>query len=826
MSRTTIDYGIDLGTTNSCIALLNGTDTDIIDNNYQAKLTPSAVWMDGKCRLHVGQKAKERLEDDPGNAFSEFKLQMGTSHFWTFQNSGTEVRPEELSAEVLKSLRGDVEQQKGEVMNAAIITVPADFDLPENAATQRAAQLAGFSYVQLVQEPVAAALAYGFQSDSDKVFWLVYDLGGGTFDAAIVQMRDGIIRVVNHGGDKNLGGKQIDRDIVNNILVPAIAKQGYALPDFKKGNRRWLTAFAKLKAAAEDAKIQLSRRNTASIVIPELCKDEQGNAVYFEYDLKRSDIEPFIEPYVERSINICQKVLEEKRLGTENIEKIIVVGGPTLTPLLRDMLSSRMGIPLDYSIDPLTVVARGAAIFAGTQRQETTLPEPSSGQFTLDTPHQPVGVESEPKIGGRVIAPDNRDLTGFTIEFVELKSMWRSGIINLRPNGSFSTELRAEQKRMNEYLIELRDAVGNLQEIVPDRIHYTIGSTMSNPILTHSVGVATANNEMQVFISKGTPLPRSSRQRHYTTTEVKRGDPNTRLRIPVVEGENTKRANRNRLIGSLEINGAQVRRDIPVNTDVEIKITITESLEVRAEAFIPILEQVVDKVLVLVKEAPDLDVLEQEINKEKERLGGIAGRSRSTNDQHSEIILQRIRYEQTVDHIENALTAARDGDPDAPHECLNRLHELQTSIDEIEDNLAWPLMVEEAQEEMQRARNIAEEYGDDNSRHRLKTLEQEAHKAISIQDRDLLQRKMEEISTIINQLLLARPEYWVFLLEQLEEMKGQMTNPSLAERLIMEGKRALNSNNLDGLKNCIRQLVDLLPREQQEAFGDTMPRGL
>src|SRR6185369_11430658 len=200
MSRITVDFGIDLGTTNSAIGLLKGTDVEIIRNNENFDYTPSAVFIDKNGALAVGQSAKQRLEMDPDNAKAEFKLQMGTDAEYLFVRSGRRMKPEDLSAEVLKSLKSAVKQRIGEEFEAAVITVPAAFELPQCKATNQAAQLAGINFSPLVQEPVAAAMAYGFQSQSDKVFWLVYDFGGGTFDAAVIRMRDSMIQVVNHGG--------------------------------------------------------------------------------------------------------------------------------------------------------------------------------------------------------------------------------------------------------------------------------------------------------------------------------------------------------------------------------------------------------------------------------------------------------------------------------------------------------------------------------------------------------------------------------------------------------------------------------------------------
>src|SRR3984893_4923874 len=212
MKRTTIDFGIDLGTTNSAIAVFTGNrgePTKIIKNTRDgtdSDITPSAVYINKKGELRVGRRAKDRLEDEDQDVHIEFKRQMGTDHSYVFRSSGQRRKPEELSAEILKSLRGDVQQRTGEVVESAVITVPAAFELHQCDATRKAAEIAGFKQSPLLQEPVPAALAYGFDVDSKKTYWLVFDFGGGTFDAAIIKSEEGTIHVVDHGGDNFLGG--------------------------------------------------------------------------------------------------------------------------------------------------------------------------------------------------------------------------------------------------------------------------------------------------------------------------------------------------------------------------------------------------------------------------------------------------------------------------------------------------------------------------------------------------------------------------------------------------------------------------------------------
>jgi len=235
-----------------------------------------------------------------------------------------------------------------------------------------------------LQEPIAASLAYGFQNHSDNAFWLVYDIGGGTFDAAVMHVRDGAIQVVNHRGDMNLGGKLIDWEVVEQVFVPALSS--FSLANFRRGNDKWRAAFAKLKLHAEKAKIALTRDTTCEIAGEYICVDDSGEPVLLDVLITRSQLERLIEPYLVKTVNICRNVLKEKKLGSGDISKVVLVGGPTVTPLLRELLpdsKAGLGIPIDFSVDPLTVVAQGAALFAGGQRRPDVRAQAQAGEFAL-----------------------------------------------------------------------------------------------------------------------------------------------------------------------------------------------------------------------------------------------------------------------------------------------------------------------------------------------------------------------------------------------------------------------------------------------------------
>jgi len=822
MNRMTIDVGIDLGTTNSAIGVLKGNDVVIVKNNEGNDCTPSAVYIDKNNALIVGGRAKERLEIDPQNAYAEFKLQMGTDAQYLFARSQQTFTPEALSAELLKSLKSDVRQRLGEEVSAAVITVPAAFDLPQCEATERAAQLAGINFNLLITEPAAAAFAYGFQNENRNAFWLVYDLGGGTFDAAVVKVQDGVIQVVNHGGDKFLGGKLIDWAIVDELLVPVLTQQ-YSLSDFRRGNAKYRKAFAKLKGAAEQAKIAVSRLNSVEIAIDSLCADDRGEAIDFQFDLKQADVEKIAHPFILKTVNICRQVLADKRLDFASIERVLLVGGPTMTPFLREFLSDPkegLGIQLEFGLDPLTVVARGAAQFAGTQKSPPPK-QASKGQFIIELlNYKPVGSDPESFVGGRVVIPEGEDASQYTIEFVNesARTQWRSGKISLLPNASFSATLWAEPGT-NIFKIELQDATGTPRPTVPDAISYMIGIEADNPTLIHSVGLALANNRVRVFFQKGIQLPARKRFVQKLAHPVKKGEPDGAIRLPVVEGEHLK-ADRNQLIGHLEIPATEITRDLPAGAEIEITIAIDQSRLVHTGAYITMLNREFEGILTMTKTMVDPKVLRDELEREKERFEKARERLYLTGDTKARPILERIQNERILEAVETNLDAAT-ADRDAADKAHHRLLEFKATVDELDAALEIPTLLVNAQQMIDWTEEVVNKWGKESDQPKLRMLVGELRatmEARTINPTDL-NRRIENLDELRIRILYSRDEWWLSYLAHLEEQKNDMKNSSIAEQLFDQARRAINNNDMDGLRSACYQLAQLLPIRLQQAGG-------
>lgn len=819
MTRTTIDYGIDLGTTNSSIALLTGIVPEVIQNKDGAIATPSAIWFDKRGRQYVGKLAKDQYFYDPENGAVEFKLQMGHKGWHkVFHRTGKQMLPEEMSAEVLKSLKEDVYVARREALQAAVITVPAAFELAQCDATRRAAQLAGLTVSPLLLEPVAAALAYGFQSMSNKVFWLVYDFGGGTFDAAVIQVRDGIIQVINHAGDNYLGGKNIDWDVVEKLLVPRLTRE-HPFSEFSRQNLKWRSAFAKLKYAAEEAKIQVSRTGSPSeIWIEDLCADDRGGNIDFAFVLTPAALEEITAPWMEQSIRLCRKALDEKGLGGQDIEKIILSGGSSLFPWLHDRLSEELGIPLEFSIDPMTVVARGAAVFAGSLRLEAPTASPQTGTYAIQLEYDPISPDTEPVVVGKVTPPAGASLDGLRVEIVEQRSQWRSGVITLSANGTFMTEVHAEKGRRCEYELILSDNTGSRLPCTPDRFLHTVGPQPGDSILFNDLGVAQDGNRNARLLKKGDPLPAACvPTRFLTTVALRKNEPyhptENLIRIPFIEGANM-RADCNRRVDVLEIrpDDPRVKRDVPLHSEVEVKICLDESRNSSVEVFVPILDEVFTKEFNLYTETRSPRELKKELPAEVSRFTELKDRARTSGDARANAILEQMEHEQIVETVQRQVAAAQ-GDPDAQNEADKKLLYLRNLNYAVEDTLRWPDLVQEARARLKEARQIIESHGYPGEKQALKELEPKIESAIRAGHLELLQERLEDLRKLAIDVLVRQPEFWVGWLQYLEEQRGQIPDRAAADRLFAQGYRAIQAEpfDLEALQAAVRQLIRLLP---------------
>ena len=386
-----MDLGIDLGTTNSAIAGHSTSGLRIFKTAEGADVLPSAIYIDKRGHRFYGNKAYDQAVLSPQNTALGFKRLMGTSTPFEFSDSGQSLTPEECSAEILKQLLAQAYLESGERdVSGAIITIPAAFNQMQSEATLRAAQVAGLERVGLLQEPVAAAMAAMMKREKKSGQFLVYDLGGGTFDLALVQALNGEISILDHEGINMLGGRDFDKAIVNAIVRPWLLAN-FDLPADLQRHPRYQRVIRIAQLAAEKAKITISTKDSEIIHAPDdeiRVRDESGTDIYLNVELTHRDLEALLVERIDETIELARKVLKKNGYGHDDIDQVVFIGGPTKMPLIRQRVPQQLGIAGDYSLDPMIAVALGAAIFAESRDWSTAASarKPSRGSATTSGP--------------------------------------------------------------------------------------------------------------------------------------------------------------------------------------------------------------------------------------------------------------------------------------------------------------------------------------------------------------------------------------------------------------------------------------------------------
>ena len=369
--------GIDLGTTNSCVAVMEGGEPVVIANSEGARTTPSVVGFTKTGDRLVGQVAKRQAITNPDNTVSSIKRQMGTDHKVTL--NGKEYTPQQVSAMILQKLKADAEAYLGETVTEAVITVPAYFTDSQRQATKDAGTIAGLNVRRIINEPTAAALAYGVDKEDDQKI-MVYDLGGGTFDVSIIEMGDGVTEVLATNGDTHLGGDDFDQRIIDWMADAFQTENGIDLRKDKMAAQR-------LKEAAEKAKIELSSAMSSQINLPFITADATGPK-HLDMTLTRAKFNELTADLVDRTMTPVRKALQDAGLRASDLKKVLMVGGSTRIPAVYDAVKKELNCEPFKGINPDECVAVGAAIQGGVLNGE------KKGLLLLDVTPLSLGIET------------------------------------------------------------------------------------------------------------------------------------------------------------------------------------------------------------------------------------------------------------------------------------------------------------------------------------------------------------------------------------------------------------------------------------------------
>ncbi len=354
--------GIDLGTTNSVVAALEAGEPTVIPNAEGGRTTPSIVGFSKNGEVLVGEVAKRQAITNPDRTIRSVKRQMGTG--WTMEVDDKKYNPQEISARILQKLKRDAEAYLGDTVNQAVITVPAYFNDAERTATKEAGQVAGLEVLRIINEPTAAALAYGLEKEGADETVLVFDLGGGTFDVSVLEIGDGVFEVKATHGDVHLGGDDWDQRVMDWLISSFKSSEGIDLANDKMAMQR-------LKEAAEKAKIELSTTQSTQINLPFITATQDGPK-HLDTQLTRSRFQELTADLVERCRSPFTQAIADSGLTKGQIDHVVLVGGSTRMPAIQEMVRELSGNEANKGVNPDEVVAIGAAIQAGVLKGEVT----------------------------------------------------------------------------------------------------------------------------------------------------------------------------------------------------------------------------------------------------------------------------------------------------------------------------------------------------------------------------------------------------------------------------------------------------------------------
>ena len=828
MSR--LKYGIDLGTTNSAIAFIDKGESVIIKSEIQKDTMPSCVGFNKKKNLSVGDRAFNQLSSDKlnsiktgknfqSNSFIEFKRTMGSDKKYHSSFMEADFSSEELSAEVLKKLKSFVQNDR---FKSVVITIPAMFNDNQKSATQKAAELAGFSQVELLQEPIAAAMAYGLDEKVKDGQILIFDFGGGTFDVCLVNVEDGIMQVKDTEGDNWLGGKNLDNAIVDDILIPYL-KENYTIDSFLDDETKNILLKNALKVRAEEIKINLSFSNSYDVIsnLGEYPEDDEGEEIELDFEVTHEQMVAVLGPVFQKAVDIAKEVLSRNKLPGASLNSLILVGGPTFSPVLRELLAAQICSP-DTSVDPMTVVARGAAIYASQFDVDEAIVDEVRDvtKIQLELSYESQTVETEEML----VVKLNKDKTQGKIPskvFVTVKRSdggWESNKAEIDETGDI-VDLVLREGKPNTYEVFLTNEIGDDLPCEPKEFTIIQGVKTGNATLAYGYGVellgenGKANFYTIPGLEKGQTMPANGEKSGLKTLKGLRPGSSDEINISIyqgtIEAEKT-RANNQTWVSTVRLNGQDIGKLLPKGSEVNLFLEIIRDGVFNLSIDIPYLNDTIEKPFEQEEQKGEDDnwFAEQFKNIESE----IAA-FENENEAYDKNSLEKIKttIKESKDEFES-----RKSDYDTRMKVRDNIRKQFTALDNLTNVSAWPIAEQELKTTFYELEKKVTSSDDSNTKSAFESLKTRMNAVLVSQNVMEAEDLKDEMGALFVQILDNEHGVELFisiLMNFNDDFDSQpWTNPSQARTILNSAMKEVmsNPNRQRALSYC-QQLWRLLP---------------
>lgn len=778
-------------------------------------------------RFLVGEQARAYVLKDPKGVGSRFKRKMGTTETIKLHSAGGSKTPVELSAFVLKELKGFV--HTGESVDAAVITIPASFDAVQSNATKEAGLAAGFKQVVLLQEPIAASLAYANKEKDANLRnsqWMVYDLGGGTFDVALVRIIEGELTVVDHEGDNYLGGMDFDALLVEKVIVPEIIRRGRftdLLKQMKSEKGKYNRLWYRLMHAAETAKIELSSKTSAEIDLGMVnLEDEDGNQIDSLLNLTRSEFEDVIKDAIDGTAEMMRKILTRNSLRPEDLGFVLMVGGGSYIPFVRKRVAELMGIKVNTSIDPTNAIVVGAAYFAGTKEFRTDEPgkttPANARKLKVRAVYNRNSQETEETFNAKI----EGDISGLFYRIVSEDGAFDSGIKALA--GRIAEDLPLREGAFNLFKFRILDAQNNPVDSGVDSIQiaqgrYSVaGQMLPEDICLVKDDLANKDTRLTKIFAKNGVLPAKTKLTVEVAKTIVKGSDENIIMIMVVEGPAERHSSTNKPIGILRISGRQISRDLQKGTEIDLTFNISESRDLTASAYLNGTGQEFSQVFQGRARTVDPRLLALDVVRLEERIQSEADEATS-NANHEAAESLGVLLKQVQALISESAALSSDDVTDDRYKLEDKMRRVAQDVFELTSSKRLDAAKAAYAEAKQEIASLVLENGNDREKHELRELLALEQTFVNSTNPEKIENATGDLERIRWQILMRMPDFLIGMFNHLVERRTTMNDQIQAKQLIENGRRLIASEAWDDLRQVSGRLWELLP-DQERASDD------